>query len=165
MALPARPTWLKNTLANDLRLNNRPDGAPPNNASIAEIHNHPNCASVLLGHLVLADPPMIREPSRDMLETLAWLSGTVFPNALQRYPPDRRATPAWAGAHVAVGLLQGGVTAAANQHAPPLVLGNVPGTAVESALELLYESVLLGVAPITFGTWSSMVHLRQIFLD
>jgi hypothetical protein len=57
MALPARPTWLKNTLANNLWLHNPPAGAPPSNASIGEIHDYSNCASALLGHLVLADPP------------------------------------------------------------------------------------------------------------
>jgi hypothetical protein len=87
-----------------------------------------------------------------MLETPAWLSRTVFRNALQRYPPVMQATPAWVRADAAVTLLQGGVTAAANQHAPPLVLGNVGVIAVGSVLELLYEPVLLGVAAPIFGT-------------
>jgi hypothetical protein len=146
--------YAKNALANGLGIPNQGVGNAPGGGALNEIRKYGEAGAVLLNALANTDANSTRNSSQRMLEVLAWMSMTVLRNALDRYPNASKIDPngAWIPANNAVVLLAAAVTAAANLHQGGALPVNVgANVAVESALELTYESVLEGVAPANFG--------------
>ena len=152
MALPSHRTFAKNRLGNNLGVNGAHGSVPHRNA-LPEIEAFSKQVVGLLPHVIVADPTIERESSHALLDLLSWLVDTVFQNALRRYPPVIQRETAWVDADNAVLQLRNDIQDMAARHRPvPYVANPGPEAPIESALELIYTSILSRVEPSDFST-------------
>lgn len=151
MAPPPPLTYAKDRLETDLGVPNRLTGEAPAPKAIQEIRIHSSLVTGLMAHVTKVDPNLEFESTRALLDLLSWLTKTVFPNALARYSSSIKNGPTWIEAKDAVERLKRCIRTAANMPEKEYEPGTSDKAPVESALELIYTSILEGVKPVNFG--------------
>jgi hypothetical protein len=151
MALPLpHRRFAKNELEHGLGAEvNGMVGIPPHDRAISEMETFSAQVIRLLPRVDQVEPGMIFESSRALLDLLSWLANTVFKNALGRYPLQKKRDKSWKYAENRVLDLRRSVQDLAGLHA--YVPDTGTDTPIDSALELMYTSVLSSVEPVDFG--------------
>jgi hypothetical protein len=174
MALPPHRTFAKSKLQNGLGVNGL-NGNAPRGKALEEIKNFSALITRLLPCVMTADPEIQFESSHALLDLLFWLANTVFHNALGRYSLAIKQQAPWNNAVDAVLRLQNVIQDMALLHAPAAYVPNPgPNAPIDSALELIYTSVLRNVPPNDFGkssliltpihAYTSIVCLRELHI-
>lgn len=152
MALPTPPhrRFAKNELEDGLSDEvNGTVGVPPKDSAISEMQKFSVQITRLIPRVDRADSQWILESSCALLDLLSWLVSTVFRNALARYPLWKQMDEPWRCAENSVLELRNAVQDLADMHG--YVPDNGAEAPIDSALELIYTSVLSSVQPVNFS--------------
>lgn len=143
MDLLVHPTFRKDSLGNNLGVERPTPSPPPHDKALPEIENFANLmVNRLIGYVTNADPTLVFKSSQVLLDLLHWLANTVFANALSRYDTDTKSFDHWKHANEAILRLRLLVQETAERHVPVYQPNDGPQAPTESALELVYTSVL-----------------------